>query len=582
VEEIDLSVRALDAMSECVVICDARRSELPIIYVNKAFEELTGYDARECLGRNCRFLQGELTSEEPVQELAEAIASQREVTVEIRNQRADGSWFWNQVSLSPIENEEGDVTHYIGIQRDISRRVEAERERDERRRQLKQQAHYDWLTGLPNRARFREELREAVEAYRRDGVQSAVMFLDLDNFKQVNDSFGHPGGDRILRKVAQRLRRLSESGDILARAGGDEFKVLVRDTENVDVEAVVQNGLHDVFGPPFLLDGEEVHLNGSVGIVDTSILNADDIEEPDPAIRSLTRAADRALYEVKDTNGTGYHRYSPEGDSRANNGIQRENRLRSAIEENRVHPHFQPIYRLNSGTFRLAAVEILARWQEPGVGMIPPSEFVQVAERTGLIGPMTQSLIRQASTKLDAWEAQRGPTDLPSVFVNLSPEQLADDDAVEQLALVAADRCSGCADLWFEVTESSLLEHPDRLERLKSQGHSVVIDDFGTGYSSLERLRELSVDALKIDKGFIHGIEGNLADRAVVKGLCTLGEDLGIGVVGEGVETTQQINFLRNQGCRNLQGFQLCKPTPDLETIPLRRTLSETARPDAA
>jgi diguanylate cyclase (GGDEF)-like protein/PAS domain S-box-containing protein len=582
VKDIDLSVRALDAMSECIVVCDCRRDDLPIIYVNEAFEELTGYDARECIGRNCRFLQGELTSREPVEKLASAIDQRREATVEIRNQRADGSWFWNEVSLSPIRNGDGEVTHYIGVQRDISRRVEAERERDERRRQLKQQAHYDWLTGLPNRARFREELREAVEAYRHNGVESAVMFLDLDNFKQVNDSFGHPGGDRVLRKVAQRLRRLSESDDILARAGGDEFKVLVRDIENVDVEAVVQNGLHDVFGPPFLLDGEEVHLNGSVGIVDTSILNPDELEEAGPAIRSLTRAADRALYEVKDSNGTGYHRYRPDGDSHANNRIQRENRLRSAIEEDRVHPHFQPIYRLSGDALTLAAVELLARWEEPEVGMITPEEFIPVAERTGLVGPMTQSLVRQASNKLGRWTAPVACGNRPSVFVNLSPEQIADNDSVEQLAELAADRCAACADLWFEVTESSLLEHPNRLEWLQTQGHSVVIDDFGTGYSSLERLRELSVDVLKVDKSFVHGIEGSLADRAVIKGVCTLGEDLGIGVVGEGVETAAQVEFLRRQGCRNLQGFRLCRPTPDLETIPERLSLEAVTGEGAA
>jgi diguanylate cyclase (GGDEF)-like protein/PAS domain S-box-containing protein len=581
-EEIDLSVRALDAMSECVVICDAHRDDLPIIYVNEAFEELTGYDARECLGRNCRFLQGELTSEEPVEKLAEAIDEQREISVEIRNQRADGSWFWNEVSLSPVRNERGEVTHYIGVQRDISRRVEAERERDERREQLEQQAHYDWLTGLPNRARFREELRDAVEAYRDRGVQSAVMFLDLDNFKQVNDSFGHPGGDRVLRKVAQRLRRLSDSDDILARAGGDEFKILVRGIENLDVEAVVENGIEDVFGPPFLLDGEEIHLNGSVGIVDTSVLERAELDAADPAIRSLSRAADRALYQVKDSHGTGYYRYRPSGDSRENNRIQRENRLRSAIEADRVHPHFQPIYRVSDGSMSLAAVEILARWEDPEFGAITPAEFIPVAERTGLIGPMTRSLIQQASEKLGEWAAPVACGERPSTFVNLSPEQLADDDSVKQLAEIAADRCSACADLWFEVTESSLLEHPDRLQWLQSQGHKVVIDDFGTGYSSLERLRELSVDALKIDKSFVHGIEGNLADRAVIKGVCTLGEDLGIGVIGEGVETADQVEFLRQQGCRNLQGFRLCRPTPDLGSIPGELSLGAIARDGAA
>lgn len=572
--DAQLSSRVLDAADECIVVCDVREPDSPIVYVNDAFEDLTGYSAEECIGRNCRFLQGERTSEGPVERLRRAIERRESTTVVLLNQHADGSWFWNELSISPVYDSNDEVTHYVGIQRDVSRRVRAEQERDEKREQLERRAHYDWLTGLPNRARFREEVREAIRAYRDAATRSAVMFLDLDNFKQVNDSLGHPAGDRVLKKLAERLRQVTRPKDMLARAGGDEFKVLIRDLADVDLDSLVTNGLEEVFGPPLVIDNERIHIKASVGVVETTILEERDLDQVEAALKTLTRAADRALYRAKESQGTSYQSYDPGDESFEDFVIQRENRLREAVSAGDIRPRYQPIYRIEGDDVAVAAIETLARWEDPDFGTIMPGEFIPLAEMTGLIGPLTKQLVRQACDDLRFWNAPENIASPASLFINLSPTQLDDKESVEELARVVENECLDIADIWFEVTESSLLEHLDRLQWIQDRGHGIVVDDFGTGFSSLERLRELSVDALKIDMSFVHGIADSRADRAVIKGICTMGRHLGIRVIAEGVETPEQLDFLRRQGCQTVQGYLLDRPSRNLEFVDTHAPLS--------
>ena len=569
-----LSSRVLDAADECIVVCDVREPDSPIVYVNDAFEELTGYTEEECIGRNCRFLQGERTSQGPVDRIRRIIENRETATVVLLNQRADGSWFWNELSLSPVHDSTGTVTHYVAIQRDVSRRIRAERERDEKREQLERRVHYDWLTGLPNRAQFRKGVRDAIRGYRDRGTRSAVMFLDIDNFKQVNDSLGHPAGDRVLKKLAERLRQVTRPKDMLARAGGDEFKILVQDLAGVDLDSLVTNGLDEVFGPPLVIDNQPIHLNASVGVVETTLLEERDLNQVDAALKTLTRAADRALYRAKESNGTSYHSHDPGDESFEDFVIQRENRLREAVSAGDIRPNYQPIYRVEGGEVAVAAIETLARWEDPDFGTVMPADFIPLAEMTGLIGPLTEQMVRHACDDLRHWTAPDTFASPASLFVNLSPAQLDDRDSVEELARVVEDECLDVADVWFEVTESSLLEHLDRLRWIQDRGHGIVVDDFGTGFSSLERLRELSVDGLKIDMSFVHGIADSRADRAVIKGICTMGRHLGIQVIAEGVETPEQLDFLRRQGCRTVQGYLLDRPSSRLEMIDMHAPLN--------
>ena len=566
-ERLVLLARALDANRDAVVIFDARETEAPIIYVNEAFEELTGYTADESLGRSLRFLQGSRTSEEDARRVRDAVRDGRKLTLEFRNQRADGSWFWNKMSFSPIRNDDGDLTHYICTLRDVSRRVKAERQRDQRRVELEEMAHHDWLTGLPNRARYRDAVRDRIREYRDKGVGSAVMFLDLDDFKEINDSLGHHLGDEVLKHVAQRLQRVFPDQDIVARAGGDEFKILVRDVGGRDLDRMVSDALQDVFDPPFIIEDQRIHLDSSVGVVELSVLDDDEIETTGPPLRYLARAADRALYKAKEASGTAYHLHSPESESFSDFRIQRENRMREGLVNREFKPAYQPIYRTSRFDRTLAALEVLCRWEDPERGTVMPGEFIPLAEQSGLIGPLTEEMVHQTAESLEEWDRPSDHAQPLRVFVNLSPTQISNEPAVQRLADVADEACPEWAEIWFEVTESALLEHPDRLKWLRGQGHGIVIDDFGTGFSSLSRLRDLTVDALKIDMSFVHGILNNSVDRAIVKSICTLGRDLGIGVVGEGVEDEDQLRFLLKQGCRNLQGYFLARPSMALEDL---------------
>ena len=569
-----LSSRVLDAADECIVVCDVREPDSPIVYVNDAFEKLTGYTEEECIGRNCRFLQGERTSQGPVDRIRRIIENREKATVVLLNQRADGSWFWNELSLSPVHDSTGTVTHYVAIQRDVSRRIRIERDRDEKREQLERRAHYDWLTELPNRARFREEVQDAIRQYREGATRSAVMFVDIDNFKQVNDSLGHPAGDRALMKLAERLRQVTRPKDMLARAGGDEFKVLIRDLADVDLESLVTRGLDEVFGPPLVIDNQRLHVKASVGVVETTILEDRELSQVDAALKTLSRAADRALHRAKDSNGTSYRLYDPSDETFEDFVVQRENRLREAVASGDIRPHYQPIYRIEGDDVAVAAVEALARWEDPDFGTILPSEFIPLAEMTGLIGPLTKQLVRHACDDLRRWDAPDNVASPASLFINLSPSQLDNRESVQDLARIVEEECLDIADVWFEVTESSLLEHLDRLQWLQERGHGIVVDDFGTGYSSLERLRELSVDALKIDMSFVHGIADSRADRAVIKGICTMGRHLGVRVIAEGVETRDQLDFLRRQGCRTVQGYLLDRPSSRLDFVDMHAPLS--------
>jgi diguanylate cyclase (GGDEF)-like protein len=452
-----------------------------------------------------------------------------------------------------MHSERGEVTHYVGVLSDVTRR-----------RKLEKRAHHDWLTGLPNRAHFREAVRDAIRAYRDAGARSAVFFVDLDDFKQVNDSFGHPMGDQVLKRVGQRLVRMARENDVVARAGGDEFKILVRNIEDVDLDHVISDGLDEVFGPPLVIDGEQVHLQASAGVVDTSLLSARDVWRSDQPLNELSRAADRALYKAKEATGTAYHRFSPESESLSDFRIQRENRLRLAIEEGQIWPAFQPIYRIGRAQQAVTAFEVLCRWNDPNRGTVRPGAFISLAEQTGVIDQLTARLITSACQSLTEWGPPEDSQMPPRLFVNLSPVQLADPASLETIAELADAYRPDWADIWFEVTESALLEHPERLQEVRRTGHGIVVDDFGTGYSSLQRLREMPVDALKIDMNFVQGIEENPADRAIVKAVCTLGRDLGITVVGEGVETADQLAFLRKHGCRNVQGYLLARPSEDI------------------
>jgi diguanylate cyclase (GGDEF)-like protein/PAS domain S-box-containing protein len=689
-QRLQLMERAVDSAREGVVLVNMRRDDEPIVYVNRGFENLTGYDREEAMGRNCRFLQGDRTDPKQVADIRQAIDAREETTIELQNQRKDGEWFWNELSLSPVEDESGTITHYVGIQRDVSRRIAIEREnaqqrselqkyekivenstdavmikntdgvyqfvnrraqellgkseavvvgehvsklfgkagrdiweresrvlkdgethtyeetipfgetertflttripyrkdgkiegiigvcrditdRRELRETLRHQAHHDWLTELPNRLSFRRALNDAVQNWSADDEQSqfAVVFVDVDEFKAVNDTYGHAAGDEVLRQVADRLRAVFRGADLVARAGGDEYELLIPGVHRTDVHNLVTSRLEEAFSEPAHCSGGEVYLTASAGIAHSDLLANAGETDKDLRVEELSRAADRSMYDAKRFSGTSVQTSSPDGADGDRWSLAKEGQLRQALEDGEILPHFQPIVGLQAdgdAPYPVLALEALARWQQKTGELIMPNEFISLAERTGLMPQLSEQLMKRAFDDLEGLVPQTAPSTICILF-NLSPHQLARVEAVGALTKLAKHRAPSGYEVCFEVTESALLDHPDLVAKLSYDGFKVFIDDFGTGYSSFARLREIPVDGLKIDMEFVHGIGVNEADEAIVRTICALGRDLSIPTVGEGVETPEQLAFLRDHGCTAAQGYLIARPSSadDLE-----------------
>jgi len=677
--KLELTRRAVDAAGEGVVISDARREDAPIIFANEAFLEMTGYEEDEILGRNCRFLQCEETDQRRVAEIREALEAEEPVTVELLNARKEGTRFWNHLSISPVRDETGQLTHFVGFQRDVTRRVEAERELREHQRRLERykmiventtdavvvkdaegryqlvnesfehlvgaseseiigktaeevfgseigreirrrgrktmeagairsyeervgteefqrtflttaipigegeevegmigisrditerkrmqenlerMALYDQLTELPNRALFHDRLEQAIERVRRRGTPFAVGFVDLDDFKAVNDSFGHAAGDELMRKVASRLQASVRSEDTLARVGGDEFILLVEAVDDRKILELVADRLRERFEPPFGIKESEVHVSVSIGFAFPSeeALAEGDFELD---VESLIRTADRAMYDAKRVAGTSWRVFAPSSEGTSSRRIQRANRIREGIDQGEFFPHYQPIYRL--GDRSVVAVEVLARWEHPERGLVSPGKFIPLAEQSELIGDLGEAVLRRACREFSRAE-MAGPEPGPlKLYVNLSPRQIERRDAVDRLVEVLGTEAPEFVEICFEVTETELLEHRIHVVALIDEGFDIIVDDFGTGYSSLSRIKEMPIDGLKLDMGFVHGITEATADAAIAETVIRLAELLEIPVVAEGIETQAQFARLAEMACDAGQGYWLARPQP--------------------
>ncbi len=434
------------------------------------------------------------------------------------------------------------------VVRDVSERARSE----ERMWRL---AHFDELSGLPNRLLFRQLLEQAIHDANRERKSIAVLFIDLDRFKLINDTVGHDSGDFVLRQVAGRLRHCLREADLLSRFGGDEFAVLLREIDDPEAARATAQRVLAAVAQPYEVNSEKYHLSASVGI---SIYPGDS-----PDATALLRNAELAMYRAKDQGKNNFQFHSPQMNARSLEYVVLERSLRRAIELDEFMIHFQPQVELASG--RIVGAEALLRWNLPEVGMIPPGKFIPLAEETGLIVPIGRLVLMRACVAARKWQ-EAGLRDF-RIAVNLSPRQFNQSDLVLDVTGILEDSGLPPQNLELEITESMVMANPERataiLRELRSVGVHLSIDDFGTGYSSLGYLKSFPVHALKIDRSFIKDVPADPDDVAITHAIIAMGHSLRLKVVAEGVETPEQHEFLREHGCDLMQGYLVAKPMPE-------------------
>ena len=552
---------AVAACANAVIVTDATLPDGPAVYANPAAERITGYPVEELLGRNPRFLQGPYSDLEEVAELRRAMAEGREFYGVLRNRRKDGSDFFNEMYVAPVRNADGTVTHFVGIQNDVTERRHLEEE-------LEHRAFHDPLTGLPNRALFLDRLGHALARAGRDAKwggdgEVAVMFLDLDRFKNVNDSLGHASGDALLVEAAGRIGGCLRPGDTVARLGGDEFAVLLEDAGGEAGAVEVSGRIAVALAPPVEVGGGEVFVTPSIGVT----LAVPGEGTPD----DLLREADAAMYEAKARGRDRHAVFRPEMRAASVGRLELEGDLRRALGDpgRAFRLFYQPQVRLRDGG--VAGFEALVRWEHPSRGLLLPGEFVPLAEETGLIVPLGLWVLREACRQAGEWRSLRAGAGRPplTMSVNLSARQLREPALAGAVAEALGASGTGPEDLVLEITESILVEDlrsaVPALRALRSSGVRIAIDDFGTGYSNLSYLKRLPVDHLKLDRSIVAGIDRDRTDLALAASALALARALGLGVVAEGVETRGEAEKLGELGCELGQGFYWRRPEPPEE-----------------
>lgn len=508
-------------------------------YVNHACELITGYRKHEMLGQNPRLFKSGLHGPEFYKRLWDTLLSGEEFRDVFVNRNKSGDLYYEEKTISPLKNAQGHITHFIASGKDITERIQAQE-------RLEYLAHHDALTQLPNRALFLERLNRAILRSHRSGCAVSVMFLDLDRFKNINDSLGHTAGDTILQSMAARLARCVRQGDTVARLGGDEFAVLLEEISDMGDTAAVAEKILSACSLPFQLDDRELFVTTSVGISLCPQHGEDS--------RTLLWAADKAMYRAKEDGRNNYKFFAADVDVPETESISLETAMRRALERREFRVYYQPQVELQSG--KIIGVEALLRWQHPEHGLIGPSDFLQLAEDSGLIVPIGEWVLRQAIEQARRWrEAGLGSL---RVSVNVSGRQFTDRHFVEAVGAALSESGVDAEQLELEITENTILRNVenslDRLALSAAKHVRFAIDDFGTGYSSLGHLHRFPVNTLKIDKSFIQNLPHNSSDVEIAKTIIALGRALNLDVLAEGVETREQVQFLIEHGCQAAQG----------------------------
>lgn len=533
--------------------------------VNPAFSQVTGYSEQEAIGHK----PGELLASgkhgpEFYQEMWETLSRTGKWQGEIVNRRKDGSTYPEWLSIAAVRNPEGQISHYIGLFSDITKRKEAEAH-------IHHLAYHDALTGLPNRLLFHDRLGQAIAHAQRSQRMLAVMMLDLDRFKSVNDSLGHNVGDQLLVEIAHRLTATLRAGDTLARLGGDEFALIMPEVRSHADAATLATKMIKQFEESVRLEGHDFFASTSIGIA----LYPTDGQ----SAHTLLRNADRALYAAKDAGRSVFRFFVADKAQDALAALEMESALRQALARQQIHLHYQ--LQVDSRTGNVAGVEALMRWTHPTYGAVPPDRFIPLAESLGIIEQLGSWALRTACRQIVSWWSEG--LDIPRVAVNVSAMQLRLPDFVDQVIAIIQQEGLPPEVLELELTETMLSTDIEAgfaaFARLREQGIRVAIDDFGTGYSSLSYLCTYPVDVVKIDRSFVRGLETDPDQEYVVRAIILLAQSLGMRTIAEGVETEGQRNMLLALGCDEFQGYLLAHPgPPDSIGAKIQQLPAHTAR----
>ena len=560
-QKLRLHERAIEASVNAIVITTGKRQGYAVVHVNPAFERITGYSASEVIGQNCRFLYGEDLDQPALLTLRALIDDEREGRVTLRNYRKDGSLFYNDLHLAPVRDVKGRTTHFVGVLNDIT---ETRRYQEE----LERHINHDALTGLANRNLLHDRLQQAINrAARRESV-CAVIFLDLDHFKLVNDGLGHHWGDLLLKAVSEELLCALRPEDTVARFGGDEYVLVVNDLADAEAAAEVAQRVVKCVQRTHTLDDEELNVSASLGIA-LYPTHGDTADE-------LLKNADAAMYDAKQSGRNTFSFYRKEMNGTVSQRFLLKTKLAKAIDNGELALHYQPQVSAQNGL--LVGMEALLRWTNPELGRISPDRFIPLAEESGMIVPIGDWVLRTACELGRALLDSESPVE--RISVNLSARQFYQTNLAQLIERTLNETRLPPSCLELEITESIMMGHTEKVLRimreLKEMKVSLAVDDFGTGYSSLGYLRHFPIDRLKIDRSFINDVPSNQHDCTITNAIITLGHNLGLTVIAEGVETSEQLAFLAQNGCDEVQGYLISKP---LDEATLREYLSRVRTP---
>lgn len=539
-----LAEKFISHTSEGIVVTDKNNK---IILVNEAFEQVTGYSKEEVLDKTPSILKSGIHDSLFYKNMWESVFKEGSWSGEIWNRKKNGEVYPEHLTICAIYNHFNEVTNYIALFIDISNQKSVEE-------QLVFLAHHDSLTGVENRYSLKNKLTALIDTAKLQKQELAILFLDLDRFKYVNDTLGHNFGDCLLKEVAKRLKQLLQPKDIIARFGGDEFVIVVPNLSHAKEAVLLAEKIISSLANSFFLNDIELIITTSIGI---SIYPHDG-----DTFERLLVQADKAMYVAKANGRNNFEIYHNELENNQSDKLTKELYLRKAIEKNEITLHFQPIF--HATTKKVACVESLIRWNNPKLGYVPANELIEIAEETGLIIPISEWIIKEACKILSILHFN-SYSDV-KMAINISGIAFQQDYFVKMVENILEQTNVGGESLVFELTESVIMTNNEeslrKIKKLKELGISISIDDFGTGYSSLSYLKKFPIDKLKVDQSFIRGLIEHYEDQNITKAIIHLGHSLGLKVIAEGVELEEQVSFLTELDCEYLQGYYFSKPIP--------------------